>query len=141
MSETGHNYGFWVSGHVVYTACIFIVNIVMFHRFYVHDGYSEISILMMIASYILTYLLFSQNQNQDEVFCTFTVLFGDTQILLQIGFCCALVSFTEVAYKAFTGELLKESTEVDLPPLTIKRSNTMIPKIKCEGLDIDPKAG
>ena len=53
MMSNGQQSGFWVGGHVVYGAAVWMANMLILMKFHVHDGYHMIPILMMISAYFV----------------------------------------------------------------------------------------
>jgi len=49
----GQDFGFWVSGHVVYGGCIFVSNFLILVRFNNFMGLGELTVGLMITAYFL----------------------------------------------------------------------------------------
>jgi len=107
MGVNGLDNGFWVAGHVVFTTCVFVANVVCLHRFNTFTGYGELTVSMMISSYILTYAIMSLMQSKDEVFGTFSVIFGSPLCWFCIIFCSLQVSVFEYLIKAINSPNLQ----------------------------------
>lgn len=59
VQENGHTFSLWLAGHTTYGACIFIANLVVFHRHYSHQAVGG----MLISCMILAFFVFSWYQS------------------------------------------------------------------------------
>merc|ERR1711937_1055273 len=57
ISSNGQIQGFWVSGHIVYGACVFVANILLILRFNTHTAQSLFLFFLMFSAYFVVVLL------------------------------------------------------------------------------------
>lgn len=51
LQEDGHTYSMWLGGHAAYGACIFVSNLVVFHRHYSHQAIGLALIFLMTINF------------------------------------------------------------------------------------------
>ena len=109
IGADGQDIGFWVSGHVVYGACIFVANCLIIVRFNNFVGYGEGTVLLMISAFFIILCFESQFSAFAEVYGIFGRMFGSKLVWL----CLIFISGQTVVFELllrFLPLLVEDST-------------------------------
>jgi hypothetical protein len=101
MMDNGQISGFWVGGHVVYGAAVWMANILILMKFHVHDGYHMIPILMMLSAYYLFLWAESASGEFEDIRYIFTNIFNQWLTWITLAFCTGIVRVQESMYRLY----------------------------------------
>lgn len=125
MQSNGHSFSLWLAGHATYGACIFIANLIVFHRHYEHNyiGFGLFG-LMIFAFFFFT--IVQSEWSDPTTFADLSHLAGpfmsSTLIWLTIFLSCVGVSAFEL-YLRFEQNLQEQKDRDTYDKLSQKQKD------------------
>jgi len=99
QQSNGKTFSLWLGGHTTYGACIFIANLVIFHRHYCHQLIGGGIIAMMVSAFFVISLIQSQWPNPTtfaDISHIFPTFMATPLIFLTLIIACLGVSAGEL---------------------------------------------